>query len=188
MIWLAGIAGAAGVLGLGAHVHRTGQRAPRFPQRPLTAVILGALVHPDGRPSDAIVDRVRVGVGLLREGRANRLLLSGGSPDSRPTEAQVMAEIAKSLGASDSQLVLETASRSTFGNAVESEKLLGSEKEVLLVTCDFHLARASAHFRNAGITVWPVPSARSLRTSDRVRLTGKELVALLRRPWLITKT
>ena len=41
MIWFAGIASAAGVLGLGVHVHRTGKRAPRFPEGPLTAVVLG---------------------------------------------------------------------------------------------------------------------------------------------------
>jgi uncharacterized SAM-binding protein YcdF (DUF218 family) len=190
VIWLAGVASAAGVLGLGVHVHRTGKRAPRFPERPLTAVVLGALVHPDGRPSDALVDRVHVGVSLLKEGRAHRLILSGGAVDSRPSEAQTMARIANSLGATDSQLVLESASRSTFENAARSAELLAAsgEKEVLLVTCDFHLARASAHFRAVGLEVWPVPSPRSLRTRDRVRLTGKELAALLRRPWLIAKT
>jgi uncharacterized SAM-binding protein YcdF (DUF218 family) len=188
VIWLAGVASAAGVLGLGVHVHRTGKREPLFPDRPLTAVVLGALVHPDGRPSDALVDRVHVGVGLLHAGRAHRLILSGGARDSRPTEAETMARIAQSLGAAEAQLVLESASRSTFENAQRSAALLGEEKEVLLVTCDFHLARASAHFRAAGFKVWPVPSARSLRTSDRVRLTGKELAALLRRPWLISKT
>ena len=99
-----------------------------------------------------------------------------------------MARLASSLGATDSQLVLESASRSTFENAARSVELLGEEKEILLVTCDFHLARASAHFRSVGLQVWPVPSPRSLRTRDRVRLTGKELAALLRRPWLISKT
>lgn len=190
MIWLAGVASAAGVLGLGVHVHRTGKRAPRFPGKPLTAVVLGARVHPDGTPSPALVDRVQVAVSLLREGRAQRLLLSGGAPDQRPTEAHTMARVAGSLGATDSQLVLEAASRSTFENAARSAELLAAsgETEILLVTCDFHLARACAHFRAAGLTVWPVPSVRSLTTSDRLRVTGKELAALLRRPWLITRT
>ena len=190
MIWLTGLASAASVVGLGLHVHRTGKRAPSFPTSPLTAVVLGARVHPDGTPSPALVDRVQVAMALLQEGRAHRLLLSGGSPDARPTEAHTMARLASALGATASQLVVEAESRSTFENAARSAELLSAtnEKEILLVTCDFHVARATAHFRAAGLNVWPVPSLRSLTPADRLRVTSKELVALLRRPWLISKT
>ena len=175
--------------GLGLHVHRTGRREPRFPQSPVTAVVLGARVHPDGKASPALVDRVGVGVSLLKEGRAQRLLLSGGSPDARPTEAATMARLAIGLGANEDQLVLEPQSRSTFENAARCAAWLAArgESEILLVTCDFHLARAGAHFRGRGLTVWPVPSRRALSTTSRLAVTGKELVALLRRPWLIVR-
>lgn len=187
MWWLAGIIVPTALFGLGVHVHRTGKRAPRFPVRPLTAVVLGARVHPDGTVSPALVDRVRVAVALLHDGRAQRLLLSGGSPDARPTEAAAMAQLAKELGATEAQLALESASRSTFENAARSAQWLGEqgETEILLVSCDFHLARASAQFRARGLTVWPVPSLRSLRKRDRLLVTVKEVAALLRRPWLI---
>ena len=185
-MWLAVLAAVTG-LGVGVRVHRVGRRVPRFPERPLTAVVLGARVHPDGSPSPALVDRVRVGVALLREGRAQRLVLSGGSPDDRPTEASVMATLALELGAPPESLVLETKSRSTFQNAALSIESLGSEHEILLVSCDFHLARATAHFRWRGLTVWPVPSPRALATGARLVVTGKELIALARRPWLIAK-
>jgi len=176
-------------LGLGVHVHRTGRKSAAFPARPLTAVVLGARVHPDGTPSPALIDRVAVGVGLLREGRAHRLLLSGGSPDGRPTEAATMARLARELGATDAQLALETTSRSTFENAARSTQWLAAhgEREILLVSCDFHLARAGAHFRTHGLTDWPVPSRRSLTMADRWIVTGRELAGLLRRPWLITR-
>jgi uncharacterized SAM-binding protein YcdF (DUF218 family) len=175
--------------GLGLHVHRTGRRSSTFPPRPLTAVVLGARVHPDGTPSPALIDRVAVGVALLREGRASRLLFSGGSPDGRPTEAAIMARVARELGATDEALSLEPHSRSTFENAARSAQWLSAqgEREILLVTCDFHLARAAAHFRTHGLTVWPVASRRSLTTADRLMVTGKELAGLIRRPWLITR-
>ena len=187
-MWLAGLASMAGALGLGlglgVHVHRTGKRAAQFPARPVTAVVLGARVHADGTPSPALVDRVHVGVSLLREGRAQRLLMSGRTP-----EAQTMARLAKELGATDEQLILESASRSTYENAARCAEWLRErhESEILLVTCDFHLARASAHFRRQGLTVWPVPSLRSLRKRDRLMVTGKEVLALLRRPWLLVQ-
>lgn len=176
-------------LGLGIHVHRTGRKNAAFPSHALTAVVLGARVHADGTPSPALIDRVAVGVALLRDGRANRLLFSGGSPDGRPTEAETMARLARDLGATDELLSLETSSRSTFENAARSAEWLAArgEREILLVSCDFHLARAGAHFRTHGLTVWPVPSRRSLTTADRLMVTGKELAGLLRRPWLITR-
>lgn len=176
-------------LGLGLRVHRTGRRAASFPARPVTAVVLGARVHPDGTPSPALVDRVTVGVALLRDGRASRLLFSGGAPDARPTEAATMARLALELGAPPDALALEEESRSTFENAARCARWLSArgEQEILLVSCDFHLARAGAHFRTHGLTVWPVPSLRSLTTADRLMVTGKELAGLIRRPWLITR-
>ncbi len=180
-MWLVGVAGLL-ALGVGARVHRVGQQRPRFPARPLTAVVLGAKVLPDGTPSAALVDRVELGVSLLHEGHAQRLVLSGRSP-----EAETMARLAIGFGAQQSQLVLESKSRSTFENAALSAELLRGEREILLVTCDFHLARARAHFRRRGFVVWPVPSLRELALGKRLQVTGKELAALLRRPWLIAR-
>ncbi len=185
-MWL-GVLAAAFMLGVALRVDRVGRRIPRFPTRPLTGVVLGARVHADGSPSPALIDRVRVGVALLNEGRAQRLILSGGSPDDRPTEASVMQRLALEFGAPAESLVLETKSRSTFENAAFTVPLLGDEREIILVSCDFHLARATAHFRRRGLTVWPVPSPRALATGARLIVTFKELIALVRRPWLIAK-
>lgn len=172
-----------------ALIHRVGRRAPSFPARPLTAVVLGARVYEDGTPSPALVDRVALGVKLLGEGRARRLLLSGGTPDTRPVEAEVMARLAREAGAGTEALVLEPRSRSTFENARECAALLAAdgETEVLLVSCDFHLARAGAQFRSHGLTVWPVPSRRQLGAADRLLVTAREAASLLRRPWLLAR-
>lgn len=173
------------VLVIAARVRHLG--ALRFDAPPLdTAVVLGARVYADGTPSDALVDRVQVGVALLKAGRVKRLVLTGGSPDARPTEADVMAKIARELGATADTLVLETQSRSTFDNARFAVGLLAAdEREIVLVTCDFHVARALAQFRAHRLTVWPAPSARALDTSTRLMVTFKEVIGLLRRPWLL---
>jgi uncharacterized SAM-binding protein YcdF (DUF218 family) len=175
---------ALGLGALGFFVHHFGARPPRAPPTALTAVVLGARIYPDGTPSQALVDRVRLGVELLRRGHATRLVLSGGTPDTRPAEAEVMRRLALSLGAQDQQLVLESSSRSTFENARASTPLLES-RELILVTCDFHLARATAHFRAHHLTIWPWPSPRKLRAADRLMVTAKEVIGLLRRPWLL---
>lgn len=178
--------GLAVIGGLGAHVHLVGRR-PVAGSSPRPAVVLGARVYPDGRPSPALVDRVRVGVELLRSGAATTLLFSGGTPDGRPAEAEVMARLARELGAPAEALWLEAESRSTYENAVACARLLRERAvtAVWLVTCDFHVARASAQFRRAGVAVSPVPSRRALAPLERLTVTGKEVAGLLRRPGLL---
>lgn len=173
---------------LAARVHAFGQRPPALPASPRIAVILGARVFSDGTPSDALVDRVALGVSLLESGKASCLLLSGGSPDARPAEAQVALELAARAGVPADRCLVETKSRSTFDNARYSAAMLRElgEREVIIVTCDFHLLRATSHFRAQGLTVFPVPSPRRLTRVDRLVATGREVTALLRRPWLIT--
>lgn len=184
--WLASAPLLAGAAALGARVHRFGRRAPRLPEVPCVAVVLGALVHPDGTPSEALRGRVAVGVQLLQAGRASMLLFSGGSPDARPAEALVARDLAVAAGVEPARCLLETVSRSTFENARESAaqlRALGA-KEVIVITCDFHLLRACAHFSAHGLRVFPVASRRALSPSQRLAATAREVVALVRRPWL----
>jgi uncharacterized SAM-binding protein YcdF (DUF218 family) len=177
---------AAGLLGIGWRVHALGQRPP-LPGPPRPAVVLGARVFPDGTPSDALVDRVRVGVALWASGRATALLLTGGTPDARPAEAQVMRALARRLGAPEEVLWLEAESRSTLDNARYSARLLAEKgaASAWLVTCDFHVARATAQFRRAGVDVTAVPSPRRLTLGQRALVTTREVAALLRRPTLL---
>lgn len=174
-------------LALGVKVHATGRRTRPLPPEVKTGVVLGALVFPDGTPASALVDRVKLGVELLQRGALDRLVLTGGSPDGRPTEASVMAQLALSMGAPQSSLLLESASRSTFDNARHTAGLLAplGVREVALITCDFHVARAGAQFRAHGLTTWAVPSVRQLTAANRLMVTFKEVIAFARRPWLL---
>lgn len=182
MTWLLALTPLLTVGVVALHVHRTARQAARLPPAPLPAIVLGARVWPDGTASDALRDRVSTGVALLKAGHATRLVLTGGSPDGRPTEASVMERLARDAGAIEVQL--EAASLSTFDNARHCAALM-PERAVILVTCDFHLARAGAYFRSEGFTVWLVGSQRALRPVDRWRVTLKEAVALLVRPRLL---
>jgi uncharacterized SAM-binding protein YcdF (DUF218 family) len=171
-------------LALGLRIHRVAMRPTRWPPGVLPTVVLGARVFEDGTPSAALAGRVETAVQLLRDGKTTRLVLSGGSLGGRPTEASVMSRLALSAGAPREALLLEDQSRSTFENALRSAELLET-REILLVTCDFHLARATAYFRDRGFTVWPVPSRRPLSAANRLMVTAKEVLGLLRRPRLL---
>ena len=132
----------------------------------------------DGSPTPALAGRVLVGVSLARAGRASKLVFSGGSPDSRPTEASVMRRLALEAGVAATSCAVEDRSRSTRDNARRCAELLPLEREILLVTCDYHLLRATRLFRAEGFTVFPVASHRQLGVAGRLWLSLREAVAL----------
>ncbi len=121
-------------------------------------VVLGAHVGADGQPSPALARRMRRGIALIREGAAPRLLLTGGAQDpggAGPTEAAVMARLARQAGLPESALLLETEARSTWENALFSRRLMAAQGLVsaLVVTDRLHLCRALLCFRRCGLRV-----------------------------------
>ncbi len=125
-------------------------------------IVLGGGLDPgaterSGRPEyNAAPERILRGYELLREGRARRMLISGGSLDPRPeavVEADVLARQLESWGIASEQLVKEGRSRNTRENAVESEKLIREKgwKTLLLVTSAAHMPRARGCFAAVGL-------------------------------------
>ena len=62
------------------------------------AVVLGARAYADGRPSDALADRVRTACDLYGAGLVKKLFLSGGPGDGDIHETESMKRMAVSLG------------------------------------------------------------------------------------------
>jgi uncharacterized SAM-binding protein YcdF (DUF218 family) len=135
--------------------------------------------------------RVDRGIELFRQGRAPRLLFSGGPSTPQAIEADVMASYAAARGVPAEALLRERASRDTIENARLSLALLRRELElshvrsradesgpsslrrprIVLVTSDYHLERASRLFRCAGAEVEgvSVPLAISRRAQRKKR-------------------
>lgn len=137
-------------------------------------VVLGADFLSDGSPSPALRRRARHGARLYLEGKAPRLILTGGSRRGRDPirEAEAMAKIAGELGVPREAVVLERRARSTFENARLTAFLMRRRgwSCALLVSDQEHLPRACMAFRAFGITTQgaPVPERpRDLRASLR---------------------
>ena len=77
--------------------------------------------------------------------------------DEGPGESELARNLWVSLGVPKSKIIIENGSTNTRENAIETEKLLGSEKRWLLVTSAAHLKRAYATFSKAGLNVDPIP-------------------------------
>jgi uncharacterized SAM-binding protein YcdF (DUF218 family) len=131
-------------------------------------IVLGGGLDPgaserSGRPEyNAAPERILRGFELLREGRARRLLISGGSLDPRPQaviEADVLARQLEAWGIERERIVTEGRSRNTRENAVESEKLVREHgwKTLLLVTSAAHMPRARGCYAAVGLRVDTLP-------------------------------
>ena len=91
-------------------------------RRPADAVVvLGARVYADGRPSDALADRVRTACQLYRDGLASKLILSGGPGDGAIHETECMRRLALALGVKAGDIWLDQAGLNTQATVRNSE-------------------------------------------------------------------
>jgi uncharacterized SAM-binding protein YcdF (DUF218 family) len=106
-------------------------------------------------------DRLLYAARLYRQGVAPYLLLSGGRARIVETpsvpEAEGMAEILVEIGVPREAIWLETASRNTHENAVQSLAILQAQsvERIVLVTSASHMPRAVAVFAQTGLEVIP---------------------------------
>lgn len=147
----------------------------RFP-RPATEpahldgiVVLGGAVEQRlfeerGLPAlNGAAERMTEPVALLRRHPEARLVFTGGSGSLLPgelSEADVARRLWLGLGVPPERLTLETDSRNTYENAVNTLRLVRQRpgETWLLVTSASHMPRSMGVFRKAGwsITAWPV--------------------------------
>lgn len=134
-------------------------------------VVLGGGVMGKGslRPADQLtglsLQRTLCGVDLFAEGRAPRLVLTGGATTilgEGPKEAVEMRRVALRMGVPEDAIVLDDRARTTYENALGVKRLLGGGS-ILLVTSASHMPRAAALFRQHGFTVTPAPCNYNVR-------------------------
>lgn len=105
------------------------------------AVVFGAGLQRDGRPSPVLYDRVATAAELFRAGKVSKLLLSGDNRFLNYNEPQAMFNAARELGVPPDALVLDYAGRSTYDTCYRAHTIFGLNR-ALLVTQAFHLPRA----------------------------------------------
>lgn len=113
-------------------------------------IVAGCRVGPDGQPSLALRRRVDHALQLYAEGRAPRVIFTGGVGSFPPSEAEAAATYALERGLPPTAVVLEANSTSTEENAARSADLLAAEglphARVLVVTDAYHTFRARRVF------------------------------------------
>ena len=117
-------------------------------------IVLGAQVKEDGTPSVALERRLTA---ALESYQADRqlIIVCGAQGDNEPrAEGDVMRDWLMERGVVDEDVVAETASFNTRENLNHAKAIMEERglREALVVTSDYHVARALALCRQVGIS------------------------------------
>jgi uncharacterized SAM-binding protein YcdF (DUF218 family) len=126
------------------------------------AIVLGGVMESraiwmdDGRDLSGAAERITRTFELLREGRARQVLISGGDANPGPagtSEAEELAALLRAWGVEPDRIVVETSSRNTRENAMESARVVAEHgwRRLLLVTSAAHMPRALGCFHRVGL-------------------------------------
>lgn len=107
-------------------------------------------------------DRLIYAAYLYRQGKAGRILFSGGAIEwlylAEPKDEN--AQLLELMGVPRQAIWLESASRNTYENALFSSQMLQEKgiRRIILVTSAFHMPRSVALFEHQGLEVIPAPT------------------------------
>ncbi len=105
------------------------------------AIVFGAGLYRDGRPTPVLRDRVATAAKLYFDGKVEKILMSGDNRFVYYNEPGAMREYALSLGVPDEVIVLDYAGRRTYDTCYRAIQIF-EVPEAILVTQQFHLPRA----------------------------------------------
>ena len=126
-------------------------------------VVMGAAQY-DGRPSPQLAARLDHAVNLWNEGRAPRVIVTGGNQEGdRFTEASASAAYLVERGVPSSAIVQEDAGSTTHDSLDRARALVGeSVQTVLVVTDPYHALRSKLTAEEAGFTAYVSPAPDSV--------------------------
>lgn len=110
-----------------------------------------------GRLSTSALARIVEATRLLGALPGARLIVSGSGEPGRPTHADVLAQAAESLGIDPARIRLIDTALDTEDESLAVARLVGRSR-VALVTSAWHMPRAAALFRRAGVDFAPCPA------------------------------
>lgn len=126
-------------------------------------IVLGSGVMRNGALDTESMRRAIAGIQFYKRGLAPILVVSGtGRSDTpQPTEAEVRARLAETMGIPPDAILKEETAHTTFEESVHISRVLHQRRaeRVLLVTDSLHMRRAVRVFEHAGLNVQPAISA-----------------------------
>lgn len=145
------------------------------------AIVFGAGLRRDGRPTAVLADRIKTAMDLYRAGLVKQVLFSGSSLLPGYNETESMLAHAIELGLDPRDALLDPKGDRTFLTCLHARDLFGIS-QAILVTQRFHLPRALVLCDAIGIETEGAPS--DLRTYRAQQFWNiRESFATLRALW-----
>lgn len=103
-------------------------------------------------------DRLTEGLIQYRKGRIKTIIISGGSGslvDDTRESVLAKAFLTENCGVPDSIVIIDTVSRNTYENAVETKKIMNARglKSAIMITSAWHMRRAEGCFNKVDLDV-----------------------------------
>ncbi|WP_330390442.1 SanA/YdcF family protein [Paramaledivibacter caminithermalis] len=121
------------------------------------ALVLGALVHSNGRVSDILADRLDIGIELYKKGKVAKLLLSGDHGQKDYDEVNAMKAYAVSNQVIIGDIFMDHAGFNTYESIYRAKNVFAA-KQIIIVTQKYHLSRAIYIARKFGLEAYGVAS------------------------------
>jgi uncharacterized SAM-binding protein YcdF (DUF218 family) len=132
------------------------------------AIVLGAGTN-DGKLSPIFRERVNHGIYLYHEKIVEKLILTGGTGEGQERSDSEIAKLyAIELGVLQDDILIETNSKYTFENLLESKKIMESNQfnSALIVSDPLHMKRSMELAESMGIACNPSPTQTSMYRSS----------------------
>ena len=140
-------------------------------------VILGAAIN-----TPALYNRSLEGLRLYEQGKADVLVLSGGRiSDKYISEAEYMKKVITANTAMSVPVILEEDSHSTYENIKNTKAIIGKGKSIIIVSDEYHLARAAIMAKRMGFgpVYWSSPKPDYYNNSELAFYYLREMMAMV---------
>lgn len=147
------------------------------------AIVLGAAVYGPGDPSPWLKYRLETAAGLYSSGRVDAILVSGDNSRVDYDEPTAMRDYLVGLGIPSEAIALDYAGFDTYDTCVRARRIFGVD-QALLVSQDFHVSRAVAVCRSAGLDARGVGDTQAAADRGTWRMSWlRERPAAIKAAW-----
>lgn len=147
--------------------------------RPRVAILFGAGLWRNGEPSPVLYDRVATAAELYREGRVDKLLMSGDNRFADYNEPAVMRRTALAMGIPEESIVLDYAGRRTYDSCYCAREVFKVQRAIV-VTQAFHVDRALYLCDSMGIdSIGVIADHRVYENSSQTWWSAREKLAIV---------
>ena len=143
------------------------------------AIVFGAGLWRDGRPTPVLRDRVATAADLYFAGKVEAILMSGDNSSQFYDEPGAMRAYALELGVPEHAIAVDYAGNRTYDTCYRARHIFGV-RQATLITQGFHLPRAIYTCNALGISAVGVPAdQRMYRTGSLLYWNLREVFASL---------